>query len=115
MTEQLFSSDGDDVEKALGVLREMPKYPFQDAVDRPMVRRLIDENPTVDVPWELRKWSLWMTEHRSSKKVRYRARIETWVRRARSYQRGNAIGEGVSGQAATATVHGATSDGLEQW
>lgn len=115
MTEPLFVAGDDDLDRALELLRQMPKYPFDDPIDRQMICRLREEFPTVDVRWEIEKWTLWMSEHESKKKVRYRARLASWIRRSAEYQRARSARNGVSGQAEAAEVHGRTSDRLEQW
>lgn len=112
----MFSSDVDDVERALHELQKVPRYPFSDEVDRPMVRSLIDEFPTVDVPFEISKWALWMAgRKKNGRSVNWRVRIKVWIRRAAEYQRGGSARAPVAGTAEAATAHGATSAGLEQW
>lgn len=115
MTNPLFSADDEKVEKSLAVLSRMPKYPFEDSVDRALVRKLIDQFPTVDVYWEIEKWAMWMSEHTTKKKVMYRARLGAWVQRARTFQDRSPAGSFVKGKAEAAEVHGETSDRLEQW
>ena len=53
MTEPLFTADADPIELGLVELRGVHRYPFSDEIDRPLVRRLVNEFPTVDVPREI--------------------------------------------------------------
>ena len=120
MTEPLFVADPDPVDAALAELRLVPKYPFSDEIDRPLVRRLIDEHPTVDVAFEIRKWAAWLTEHPEvtrpkRKKTNYRARLLTWITRAGTHHGTSSGRAGPTTSAHRPEAYGATSEALERW
>lgn len=120
MTEPLFTADADPIELGLVELRGVHRYPFSDEIDRPLVRRLVNEFPTVDVPREIQKWGLWLTEHPEvtkpkKKRTNYRARLLTWIERAASYQRGGSGGPGPATVAHRPEAYGSTSESLERW
>lgn len=129
MTDPLFTTDGDAVERALKVLREIPEYPFQDPIDRVMLRKLIEEFPTRDVPEEITKWSYWLLDHPERAKPRrdkhgklrkpnLRSQIRNWIKDDGSRRwpnRGPAGGASATTSAHRPEAYGATSEELERW
>jgi len=120
MTEPLFVSDADPIDAALGELRQIPRYPFADEIDRPFVRRFVEDHPTLDVALEIRKWAAWLTEHPEitrpkRKKTNYRARLLTWITRASTYHGATSGRTGPATSAASPEAYGATSEALERW
>lgn len=124
MTEPLFTDGDAQIERALEQLREMKSmgYPFNDPVDRAMLIDLRDRHPRLVLDVEVRKWKLWMMEHKSKRKVMWRVRLETWFTRGSEYAarqgRGSAGAhrEGaVQAGPEPADAFGPTSAELEQW
>ena len=85
--------------------------------DRPMVRDFVERYPRLNIADEIRKWSAWMTEFepRKGRKVRYRARLTTWVQRAATGDYGRSSGPRGGSAAQAASAHGDTSEALERW
>jgi len=119
----LFSSDSEVVEQICEVLQSVKGYPFDPAKDLPFVRDLVEQYPMLDVLGEIRQWRAWMLDYQTTKKVRHRARIEAWLRRAEQWRRdggggqrrGTAPAPGLRGRPEGATAFGDTSTGLERW
>ena len=120
MTEPLFSDGDEQMERALAQLRQLPKYPFEDETDRKFLSELRDEHPRLVLDVEVKKWRLWMMEHPSKRKVRWRVRLQTWFTRGSEYaarrgDSGNAAGQGRNAGPEGPDAHAPTSDRLEQW
>jgi len=122
MSDPLFSTDDDKVEAALQALRKasggiVRGYIFSDEYDRPMVRDFVERYPRLNIADEIRKWSAWMTEFepRKGRKVKYRARLTTWVQRAATGDYGRSSGPRGGSAAQAASAHGDTSEALERW
>ena len=121
MTDPLFSSDDDKVEAALKALRVaaggiVRGYIYKDEYDRPMIRDMVERYPRLNIADEIRKWAAWMTEYepRKGKKVRYRARLTTWIQRAATGDYGRSAGPRRSSSAEAASAHEPTSQTLER-
>ncbi len=79
----------DDELAVLETLQAVPGWPVDSTYDLQMIRALAFAYRTVDLGKEALAWSVWMSEHEQTKKIKYRSRFGNWVKNAERFARDN--------------------------
>jgi hypothetical protein len=62
------------------------RYPFDETKDSKYFAMLIEEFSDLDIEDELRQYHAWTLDQPDDKKIYYRSRFRSWLKRARDYR-----------------------------
>jgi hypothetical protein len=69
------------------LVHEFDNYPYDETKDPKYFTRLVNEFLNVDIENELKAYHAWILDQPDGKKIYYRSRFRSWLKRAEEFRR----------------------------